>query len=66
MELMHALYYNFLFADQAWSAALVAKYGKRSGDARYINGEGNQLPEYAAFRVANDLWLAAAKASRGE
>jgi hypothetical protein len=54
-RIVHNLYRNAIAADDAWSDELVAKYGKRAGDERYL--VRNQTGEiYKAWRTANDTW----------
>jgi hypothetical protein len=54
IEAIHDLYRAWLAADERWQANLVAKYGKRAGDMRY-------LPE-AKLVPGHDEWHAAGMA----
>ncbi len=57
-----ALYYAAMAADEAWSAELHRRFGKRAGDVRYtpqgrgeIGSELNRL--YLEFRRTSDVWM---------
>lgn len=55
--MMH-LYQAFGKAEDAWQAALVAKFGKRAGDVRYtVEGHTGEFAGlYEAFSLAGCEW----------
>lgn len=64
---VEALRQAALAADDAWTAALRARYGSRAGEARY-DRRGRVSPElealYQAKVVADAAWLASSQTSR--
>ena len=68
MNPIHAAYYAFQAADDAWSAELQKQFGRNAGDIRYTprgRGEpGSKLAElHAEFHRTQAEWTAAIAAA---